>query len=213
MRKEISLRIRNDFIAGLLIILPVTLTFIILKFLITKIDLLILKPIVVFFHFTNPFLISLIKITLFLCLIFIITLTGLATRIVITKKVLEFIDRLVYRVPMVNKIYAVIKEVSNAFLGQGRGALSKVVFVEYPRKGVYAIGFVTSETKSKPEIKAEGALVNVFVPTTPNPTSGMLLLVPKEQVIPSDMSIEDGLKMVVSGGIVTPTYDNTKGGV
>jgi uncharacterized membrane protein len=111
---------------------------------------------------------------------------------------------------MINKIYGAIKEVSNAFLGQDRGTFRKVVLVECPRKGMYAIGFVTSEVKGEAQMKTEETVVNVFVPSTPNPTTGFLLLVPKEQVIPLDMSVEDGLKMIVSGGIVTPTYGDTE---
>ncbi len=209
MRRKFLSRIRNDFVAGLLVILPAILTFIILKFLIANVDSLILKPIVAFFHFANPPLIFLIKMALFLCLILAITLIGFATRIVITRRVLAFIERLLSRVPMVNKIYGTIKEVC-AFFRQDRGAFRKVVLIEYPRKGMYAIGFITSEAKGEAQMKTEETIVNVFVPTTPNPTTGMLLLVPKEQIIPLDMSVEDGMKMVVSGGILTPAYGDTK---
>lgn len=209
-RRKLLLRIRNDFVAGLLFILPAILTFMILKFLITNVDSLILKPIVGLFHPANPPLLFLVKMVLFLCLIFIIILIGFATRIVITRKALRFMERLLSRVPMVNKIYDTIKDISNAFLGQGRSAFGKVVLIEYPRKGMYAIGFITSEAKVETQIKTEEALINVFVPSTPNPTTGILLLVPKEQIIPFDISVKDGMKMVVSGGIIAPTYGNTK---
>ena len=95
---------------------------------------------------------------------------------------------------------------SNAFLGQPRGIFERVALLEYPRKGIYSIGFVTSEAKEEVQHKTDKRIINIFVPTTPNPTSGVFLLVPEEELTYLDMTVEEGLKLVVSAGKVTPDY-------
>lgn len=89
-------------------------------------------------------------------------------------------------------------------------AFSKTVLVEYPRKNTYAIGFLTSDTEGEVQDKTGQHVMNVFIPTTPNPTSGFLLMVPREDIIDLDMSVGDGIKMIISGGIVVPPYNKSK---
>jgi uncharacterized membrane protein len=106
--------------------------------------------------------------------------------------------------PIVRHIYGALKQVFESVLAQKKGAFRQVVLVEYPRRGAWVIGFVTSTSTGEIQNHFEEETLNVFVPTTPNPTSGFLLFVPREDLVPLHMSIEEGLKLVVSGGIVTP---------
>jgi len=113
---------------------------------------------------------------------------------------------------MISTVYKGLKEMSSAFLTDQKSIFKKVVLIEYPKDGVYAIGFVTSETRGEAQEKTKENVINVFVPTTPNPTSGMLVLVPQDDVISLNMSISDGMKMIISGGAVAPKsdYGNTE---
>ncbi|MBU1061818.1 MAG: DUF502 domain-containing protein, partial [Candidatus Omnitrophica bacterium] len=92
----------------------------------------------------------------------------------------------------------------SAFFLQKNTIFQQVVLLEYPRKGLYQLGFVISEARGEIQQKSKDTILNIFVPTTPNPTSGMLVLVPQEEIIPLNMSVADGMKMVISGGAVTP---------
>lgn len=113
-------------------------------------------------------------------------------------------ERLVRKVPIVSKIYNAVKQIVDAFSLQGKPVFSQVVLIEYPRKGTYAVGFVTGECKGEVQTKTAARLMNVFIPTTPNPTSGMLILVPDSEITILDMTVEEGLKLIVSAGVVVP---------
>jgi uncharacterized membrane protein len=110
------------------------------------------------------------------------------------------------RIPLANRIYNAVQQISTAFLGSTRSIFHTVVLLEYPRKGIYSLGFLTTEGTGEVQHKTADQVACVFVPTTPNPTSGMLVFVPKEDLIYLDMTTEDGLKLVVSGGVVAPSY-------
>jgi len=211
-------RLRNYFITGLVVILPAILTFVILWYIIIKTNEWILAPITdALIQATKPFLPDIPKVSFayldyiikFLVLILILTfviIVGLATRLFIIRKSFEGIENLLLKVPMVGKIYLSIKQLSGAFLGQQKGIFEKVALLEYPRRGVYSIGFVTSRVREEIQLKTKPNMINVFVPTTPNPTSGVFLLVPEDELTYLDMTIEEGLRLVVSGGKVTPDY-------
>ena len=113
-------------------------------------------------------------------------------------------ERLVRKVPIVSKIYNAVKQIVDAFSLQGKPVFSQVVLIEYPRKGTYAVGFLTGECKGEVQTKTAARLMNVFIPTTPNPTSGMLILVPDSEITILDMTVEEGLKLIVSAGVVVP---------
>lgn len=138
--------------------------------------------------------------------VLLVTSVGWVTRLVIGRRLVTLAERIVARVPLLNRIYAFVKDVSNTMLAGKKSAFQRVVLVEFPRAGSYAIGFVTSETEGEAQALTAATLVNVFVPTTPNPTSGFLIFVPREQLIPMSMSVADGMKMVISGGAVAPPY-------
>jgi uncharacterized membrane protein len=112
--------------------------------------------------------------------------------------------------PVVRGVYGTLKQIFETVLAQKSRSFREVVLVEYPRQGVGAIGFVTGPTRGEIQAYSGDELVNVFVPTTPNPTSGFLLFVPKSDLIQLDMSVEDGIKMVISGGIVGPPAEEQK---
>lgn len=113
-------------------------------------------------------------------------------------------ERILNGMPVVRSLYSAIKQILETVLAQRATAFRKVVLIEYPRRGIWAVGFVSGSTRGEVNRKLEGGMVNVFLPTTPNPTSGFLLFVPEADVIELSMTIEEGIKLVVSGGIVTP---------
>ena len=111
---------------------------------------------------------------------------------------------------MVSKVYKAFRQISHAFLVRDKSLLQRVVLLEYPRRGVYSIGFVTSEKYDQTQLNIPPGIINVFVPTAPNPTSGVLLLAPQKELTDLDMSVEEGLKLVISGGSVVPSKKGKK---
>ncbi|UCD57104.1 MAG: DUF502 domain-containing protein, partial [Candidatus Hydrogenedentota bacterium] len=136
----------------------------------------------------------------------VIILVGIFATNIIGKRLISFGERIMARIPLANRIYSAVQQISTAFIGTKRSIFSKAVLVEYPRKGIYSLGFVTSEAEGEVQHRTAQRLACVFMPTTPNPTSGLLIFVPREELIYLDMTTEDGLKLVISGGVVTPLY-------
>ncbi|MDA0692552.1 MAG: DUF502 domain-containing protein [Nitrospinae bacterium] len=203
MLSKIKRRIRNVFITGLLITLPVAITFFILKFLFLNLD--ALSPVFTKLLITVgapipegyriPFL-------GFAMTFLIILLAGMLTTNIFGKKLLYLGEAIVAKIPFVRSIYRGTKQVVVSFANADTDSFKKVVLIEFPRKGLHAIGFVTGETRGEVQDHTADQVINVFVPTTPNPTSGFLIFAPKDEVQEIAMSIEDGIKYVVSGGIV-----------
>jgi len=140
----------------------------------------------------------------FVTIILLLIVVGALATNLVGRRLFRFFEEVVSRIPFLNRMYAAIQQLSRAFLIENRTILKQPVLIEYPRPGLYSIAFVTSVACRYFEEKAGKCLVSVFLPTTPNPTSGFLLFVPEEQVVPLSMSTEDALKMVISGGIVIP---------
>ncbi|TWI57750.1 DUF502 domain-containing protein [Halalkalibacter nanhaiisediminis] len=118
-------------------------------------------------------------------------------------RVFGTIDRTFRKIPIANSIYTSVEQIIQSF-AQERSSFKNVVLVEYPRKGIYTVGFQTGESKGEVQRVTSKACINVFLPTTPNPTSGWLVLVPEEDVLQLNMSVEQGLKFIISGGVVVP---------
>jgi uncharacterized membrane protein len=135
-----------------------------------------------------------------------LTLVGMLTAGLAGRTLVRLGERLLARMPVVRSVYSTLKQIFETVLAQSSRSFREVVLIEYPRRGLGAIGFVTGPTRGEIQARSEEELVNVFLPTTPNPTSGFLLFVPKKDLIRLDMSIEDGIKLVISGGIVGPTH-------
>lgn len=209
-------KIRASFLTGALIVIPLVLTFWVLYFIIDKLNLLFLAPIMNLLKNLVPAssIGILTNVAIFLLLLVCLTLIGFATRIIILRNIFGFGERILYKMPMISTVYRTIKEISFAFFVQKNTIFQRVVLIEYPRKGLYQLAFVVSETKGEVQEKTKEQVLNVFVPTTPNPTSGMLVLVPKEQAIPLDISVAEGMKMVISSGAIASKahYDDSKTG-
>jgi uncharacterized membrane protein len=189
--------IRRKFLTGLLILLPTVLTVWILYKIFVSVDDL-LGPLVEKYPFLNfPGL-------GFLAVLVLILAVGIIGGNFIGSKIISWLEGLVTRIPLISRMYTAIKQISEVFLKQRRTVFTEAVMIEYPRKDIYVIGFVTSTWEYNLRGKGPVSFVNVFLPTTPNPTSGLFLLVPKDEAIPMECSVEEALKMVISGGAIVP---------
>jgi uncharacterized membrane protein len=128
---------------------------------------------------------------------------GLLARYYIGMRMIEWADTLMMNIPLLNKFYGAIKQVNEAFSGS-KNSFKTVVLVGFPREGMYSVGFLTSEQRAQMQQKTRENVVAVFIPTTPNPTSGFLVLVPEDKVTKLEMSVADGIKYIVSLGAITP---------
>jgi uncharacterized membrane protein len=139
----------------------------------------------------------------FVLAVALISVVGVLARYYIGKRMIEWLDVAMMNVPLLNKFYGAIKQVNEAFSGN-KHSFKTVVMVEFPSAGIYSIGFITNEQRGEVQQKTKQNVVCVFVPTTPNPTSGFLILVPEDKVTKLDMSVADGIKYIVSLGSITP---------
>ena len=133
----------------------------------------------------------------------LILLLGLATRSYFGARFIGFYEKMLLRVPVLSSIYGAVKELLEMLVSRNDGAFQKVVLVEWPRKGLYSVGFQTGRSFVK--VEGEGELVNVFLPTTPNPTTGFFFMLPKDRVVFTDLTVEQGFKLLMSAGLVPPS--------
>jgi uncharacterized membrane protein len=147
--------------------------------------------------------------TAFILAICLICTVGVAARNYVGKKMIEWVDRSLMHVPFLNKIYGATKQVNEALTSGNRNSFKTVVLIEYPHPGTYSLGFLTSEEQSEAGAKLNQKLVCVFIPTTPNPTSGFLLLVPEHKVTRLEMSVAEGIKYIISLGSIAPGFATT----
>ena len=140
----------------------------------------------------------------------LILLIGFIASNLIGNRLINFFDRIFQHVPITRGIYTSAKQIIDAFTLQGKNAFQKVVLIEYPRKGLYVIGFVTGHSRGEIQERTAEETLNIFVPTTPNPTSGMLILAPKHEVTELKMTVEEGMKVIISGGLFSPGDNNEK---
>ncbi|GAB6053756.1 DUF502 domain-containing protein [Magnetospira thiophila] len=136
--------------------------------------------------------------------ILVLILIGAFTAGIVGRMFIKLSENLLARMPVIRTVYGATKQILETVLAQQSQAFREAVLVEYPRRGIWAIAFITGRTKGEVQNLTQETCVNIFLPTTPNPTSGFLLFVPTEDLIPLDMSVEEAIKMVISGGIVTP---------
>ena len=196
--------IRKTFLAGILVLAPIILTIYIFFLLFRTIDGILGDVVAQFIaeqlglEGIQP---SIPGIGLF-ALVVLIFLTGTIARNYIGSKFIAVGDYIVKHIPLINRIYIAIREISEAILSEKREIFKKAVLIEYPRKGLYSIAFFTQDTQGPVQEALSEDVVSVFLPTTPNPTSGYLLFVPKTDILELDMSVEDALKLVISGGSI-----------
>jgi len=197
-KKPIALRLRNYFFTGVIVLIPIGFTLYLSKFLIN----LSAKLVPVGINPNTYLSYSIPGIEIILTVIFITIVGGLSLSF-LGKKFLQIIDDLFKRIPILRTIYSALGQMTDSFRSQD-GNKKSVVLVEYPRKGTWAVGFATKENDGEIKDKTKQKLVNVFVPTTPNPTSGFLLMFPKEDLIYLDMNFEEASKFIVSAGTSNP---------
>ena len=193
-RKSLGLILRNYFITGLVVLIPIGFTLYLSKFLISLSSKIIPQNIN-----PNSYLpYSIPGIEIIISILFITIVGGLSLSF-FGKKILKFIDDLFKRIPLLRTIYTAISQMTETFSNKDSDKKS-VVLIEYPRKGVWAVGFATKENTGEMAVKTKQKLINVFVPTTPNPTSGFLLMFPIDEVIYLNMTFEEASKFIVSAG-------------
>ncbi len=210
-RMKINLReiLQRYFLAGLLVFLPVVITLWFLGWVIGLMDgLLDVLPARLHPNSYLPFAIPGLGAVFTIALILFL---GVLTRGVATRRFLAAWDKIFVQIPIFRGVYTAVQKLVQTFLGQSQ-TNRQVVMIEYPRKGIYTVGFAMGRAWHELEKKNEAPLVNVFVPTTPNPTSGFYLLVPTNEVAPLNMSMEEALKLITSGGLITPDDKNRNHG-
>ena len=197
-RRSVLARLRNNFIAGVVVLIPIGITVYLTLFII-KISSKILPKELNPNHYL-PYDIPGVEIIISIILI---TFIGWLSLSLIGKKLLEIFNNILKRIPILRTIYSAFVQMLDIFNKSDENK-KNVVLVEYPRKGSWAVGFATKENKSEISHKSKQNLINVFVPTTPNPTSGFLLMFPREEVIYLDMSFEEASRFIVSAGTSNP---------
>ena len=184
--------IKRTLFAGTLAIVPIALTFWILRFLFDFLD-----------GFASPFLknvgIEIPGLGIILTLLFIFLL-GLFITNVLGRTIFNWGEKILAKLPIVNTIYNATKQITRAFSGKSMKDFKQVIFIQYPRKGLWTMCFVTNQSKNK----SGEEFYHVFVPTTPNPTSGVFIIIPKKDAVHPEISVEEGLKSIISGGIINP---------
>ena len=193
-KKSFTLILRNYFITGVVVLIPIGFTLYLTKFIIGISSNIIPENI----NPNNYLPYAIPGIEILISIVFITIVGGLSLSF-LGKRILKLIDDLFKRIPFLRTIYSAILQMTESFSNKDNDKKS-VVLVEYPRKGVWAVGFATKENKTEMAKKTNKNLINVFVPTTPNPTSGFLLMFPVDEVIHLDMSFEEASKFIVSAG-------------
>ena len=197
-KRSFLARLRNYFITGIVVLVPIGITLYLTTFFVSISSNIIPKEIN-----PNSYLpFSIPGLEILLSVIFI-TIIGWLSLSFIGKKILQLVNETLTRIPILRTIYSAIGQMTES-LAPKKGSKKSVVLVEYPRKGSWAVGFATKDNKGEISKKTNSNLVNVFVPTTPNPTSGFLLMFPKNEVIYLDMSFEEASKFIVSAGTSNP---------
>jgi len=201
--------LQRYFLAGLLVFLPVVITLWFLGWVIGLMDgLLDVLPARLHPNSYLPFAIPGLGAVFTLVLILFL---GFLTKGVATRRFLAAWERVFIRIPVFRGIYTAVQKLVQTFLGQSQSN-RQVVMIEYPRKGIFTVGFAMGRAWHELEKKNNAQFINVFVPTTPNPTSGFYLLVPVNEVSPVNMSMEEALKLITSGGLITPDDRNKNHG-
>ncbi|MBL62593.1 MAG: hypothetical protein CMI30_04205 [Opitutae bacterium] len=201
-------KLRNSFVTGLLIFLPLGATLFVVNFLLGIVK----DPAIQVMHWLRWDEGSVSDYELLVALIGLfvavtgLTFIGFLSNYLFGKLFIRFSERILVKVPFVGVVYRTVKQIVDTFSKENRAVFQEVVLIEYPRPNCYALGFLTNNARGEVEEKTGKSLANVFLPTTPNPTSGYLLMLPREEVQSLEMSVGEGMKMIISGGAVIPEY-------
>lgn len=202
-------RLRNYFLAGVLITAPITITVWLALQIIEFFDSTVRNIIPTAYNPEQylPFGIPGLGLVMF---VIGLTLIGALTAGLIGRSLMKMAERILNRMPIVRTVYNALKQIFETVLQKQSNAFRHVVLIEYPRRGIWCLGFLSGTTEGEVQNLTDEKLLNVFLPTTPNPTSGFLLFLPKKDVTILKMTVEEGIKMVVSGGLVTPVDPRPK---
>ena len=208
-RLRFGARLRTYFFAGILVTAPISITFYLAWLLISFVDRRVTPLIPEQYNPENylPFTIPGLGVVV---MVVVLTLIGAVTAGFVGRLWMRVSERFLGRMPVIRSIYGAIKQIIETIVAQKSQAFREAVLVEYPRRGIWAIGFMTGKTEGEVQNLTKESVTNVFLPTTPNPTSGFLLFVPTKDLVPLSMTVEEAIKMVISGGIVTPADQRPK---
>lgn len=193
VKPSTGLKLRRIFLAGIFTVIPVYVTIVVIQMLLRFMDSFLAPMVEGVIGRRIPGL-GLVLVVLFLFIL------GLVVTNILGRGLINMLERFVMKIPIVSTIYSTIKQIVSTFSPDKRGAFLKVIWLEYPRRGLWSLGFVTGESASKDGVE----YYNVFIATTPNPTSGLVILVPKAESVESGISVEEGFKLLISGGMITP---------
>ena len=211
--KSLVARWRANFLTGLIIVLPAVVSIIVLVWFFGSVSnitdhlLIFIPPTITHKNGGDGPMFWYWSLIALLLAVVIISTVGRLARNYVGQKMIEWLDAGMLRIPLFNKIYSAIKQVNDAFTTGGANSFKTVVLVEFPREGMYSVGFLTSEQQNEVQVKTGEKVVSVFVPTTPNPTSGFLVLVPEAKVTRLEMSVPDAIKYIVSLGSIAPNFE------
>ncbi len=196
-------RLRAYFLAGILVTAPISITFYLAWLFISFVDRQVTPLIPEAYNPTTYLPFALPGLGLLVVAV-VLTLIGALTAGILGRLWVRTSEGLMARMPVIRSVYGAVKQVFETVLAHQSTAFREAVLVEYPRRGIWAIGFITGRTEAEVQNITEEEVINIFLPTTPNPTSGFLLFVPRKELVPLFMTVEEAIKMVISGGIVTP---------
>ncbi|HTB62393.1 MAG TPA: DUF502 domain-containing protein [Opitutales bacterium] len=203
------LKFRNAFITGLFLLAPLGVCAFVINFLLQNIG----NPSSNLFfgwmksgHAASPVVTAILSIVAIIIVVMFVTALGYASHYFFGRWMLRRAELLILRVPILNQVYRTTKQIMDAFHSQQKEGFDNVVLIEFPREGLYTIGFVTKATEGEVRARTGEDYVNVFVPTTPMPTNGFLVICREKDLIRLDMSVGDGMKLIISGGAIAPPY-------
>ena len=202
-RVSVRRHLRGYFLAGILITAPIGITFYFAWLIVAWVDSKVTPLLPPLYNPETylPFSVPGLGLLIIAC---VLTLIGALTAGIMGRLWVRTTENLLSRMPVIRSVYGAIKQIFETVLSNHSEAFREVVLFEYPRRGAWAMGFITGKTEGEIQDSTEDEIVNVFLPTTPNPTSGYLLFLPKRELVVLSMTVEEGIKMIVSGGIVTP---------
>lgn len=201
------LKLKNYFFSGLLALAPLFLTVIFLTYLVRLTDRLIVNPVFDLLPVSqlDRLPVEIVtKLCIALVVVLMLCLIGFLTQKFLFRRLSDAGDAILRTIPVFNKVYTSIRDIAEAFFGDKSGVFKRAVFLEYPRKGIWALGFVTNEKQWVLCDKTCRELVSIFVPSPPNPATGFFVFAPKDELLDAGVSVEEGVKMVISGGAAVP---------
>lgn len=205
--RRLHLAIRNYFVAGILTVVPISISGYVIYLILHNADkIFTLLPPELNPKNYLPFPIPGLGVIVVLGIIFLI---GLLVRNYIGSRIIDFGESLVYRIPLVRPLYSAVKQLLGAIFSESSRSFQRVALIQFPRKGIYAVCFITGVATGEVQDRTTERVVNVFLPTTPNPTSGFYLLVPESELIETSLTVEEAFKLIVSGGLASSVNGST----